>query len=72
MLKLGQQAHDFSVMGAAGMPFADAPVTSFSSDPGMRKPILHTSIHHLRRPKLIYLVQSEIEYDPGQLRVSRQ
>ena len=69
MLKLGNQVHDFSVMRAAGMPFADAPVTSFSSGSGMRKPILHTSIHHIRRPKLKYLVQSEIKCDRGQLRV---
>ena len=34
-----------------------------------RKPILHMSIHHIRRPKLKYIVQSVIECDPGRLRV---
>ena len=69
MLKLGHEAYDFSVMGAAGMPFADAPVTSFSSGSGLRKPILHPSIHHIRRPKLKYLIQSQIKCDRGRLRV---
>ena len=35
MLQLGQQAQDFSAMGAAGMLFAGAPVTGLSSGSGM-------------------------------------